>query len=260
MRVTRTERVAVVLPGSGEEDGVHLFDVLVSLLGDVDPVTGMVSNLADMKRIIRREIVGQLHGRVLDGERETPRLPTPGALARHVWDRLDGAFGTAKLCRVRLAGHPSPVIDVGGGEETTMDVTRIYEFSASHRLHAAGLSDEENLRVFGKCNNSSGHGHNYVLEVTLRTGPGERGEPLPADTFDRIVEERVVDRWDHRHLNVDLPEFAGLNPTAEEIARLAWNRLEAPLAEAAGGRARLHRVTLRETARNLVEYYGEEVA
>ena len=71
------------------------------------------------------------------------------------------------------------------------------------------------------------------------------------------MREAVVDRWDHRHLNTDVPEFDGVVPTAEEIARVAWDRLDGPLREAAPT-ARLHRVKLRETARNHVEYYGPQ--
>jgi 6-pyruvoyltetrahydropterin/6-carboxytetrahydropterin synthase len=141
-----------------------------------------------------------------------------------------------------------------------MDVTRSYEFSAAHRLHSDGLSDAQNLAVFGKCNNPRGHGHNYVLEVTLRGAVDANGELLDAGTFDRVVVESVVDRWDHKNLNEDLDEFRGVNPTAEEIARVAWDRIRAQLARVTGGggRVALHRVKLRETARNHVEYYGGE--
>ncbi|NNE43626.1 MAG: 6-carboxytetrahydropterin synthase [Gemmatimonadetes bacterium] len=138
-----------------------------------------------------------------------------------------------------------------------MDVTKTYEFSAAHRLHAPGLDDAENLRVFGKCNNPAGHGHNYVLEVTVRGPLSVSGEVLPLAELDRIVNAEVVDRWDHRNLNEDLDEFRGVNPTAEEIARVAWGRI-APGVSAASGDAVLHRVKLRETARNHVEYFGEE--
>jgi 6-pyruvoyltetrahydropterin/6-carboxytetrahydropterin synthase len=96
-----------------------------------------------------------------------------------------------------------------------------------------------------------------VLEVTLRGNPDAGAELLEADVFDRLVKEAVVDRWDHRNLNVDLAEFEGINPTAEEIARVAWRRLAAPLVAASRGRARLFRLKLRETERNHVEYFGD---
>jgi 6-pyruvoyltetrahydropterin/6-carboxytetrahydropterin synthase len=258
MRVTRVERLEAVAPAAGERYRVLAFDVEATVEGPVDPATGMVINLGELKRVLRREVVEPLAGRCLDGTGGLPRVGTPESLAGLVWSRLEGRFGPARLARVRLVGSPQPVVERGEGGAGTMDVTRIYEFSASHRLHAEGLTDEENLRIFGKCNNPNGHGHNYGLEVTLRGEPAAEGELLPAPDFDRVVNEAVVDRWDHRHLNDDLPEFEAVNPTAEEIARLAWGRLAGPLAEATGGRAKLHRVKLRETARNHVEYRGEE--
>jgi 6-pyruvoyltetrahydropterin/6-carboxytetrahydropterin synthase len=138
-----------------------------------------------------------------------------------------------------------------------MDVTRIYEFSAAHRLHGAGLSEAENRAVFGKCNNPEGHGHNYVLEVTWRGQPGSTGEVVPAGVADRIVREEVADRWDHKNLNRDLAEFDGVNPTAEEIVRIAWERLTRAFAGSLPAGVRLHRLKLRETARNHVETTGD---
>ena len=139
-----------------------------------------------------------------------------------------------------------------------IEVTRLYEFSAAHRLHSGSLSSEENLTIFGKCNNPNGHGHNYVLEVTVAGALPRSGELLPADVFDRVVNERVVDRWDHRHLNEDVPEFSGTNPTAEQIARKAWDLLIGPLGDAGSGSVRLSRVKIRETPRNHVEYAGDD--
>ena len=252
MLVTRRERLAVVVPAGEGRVTVLAFAVEASVADTPDPRSGMVVNLATMQEELRRRVVARLDGRVLDG-RAAPALRTAEDLARAIWRELDGTLAGRPLARVRLVGTPGPVVDYRGGED--VDVTRIYEFSASHRLHAASLSDEENRRVFGKCNNPAGHGHNYVLEVTLRGVPGADGAVAPAEAVDRVVNEQVCGRWDHRHLNEDVPEFREVNPTAEEIARLAWRLLEAPLAAAAGG-ARLHRIKLRETARNHVEYFG----
>jgi 6-pyruvoyltetrahydropterin/6-carboxytetrahydropterin synthase len=132
----------------------------------------------------------------------------------------------------------------------TVRVTQSFEFSASHRLHVPSISDEENRRVFGKCNNPSGHGHNYQLEVTVA---GEPGGPLgivfPLNELERIVKERVVDRLDHKHLNTDCPELEDLNPSVENIARVIWSLLEGRFAP-----ARLDRVRVWETAKTYAEY------
>jgi 6-pyruvoyltetrahydropterin/6-carboxytetrahydropterin synthase len=257
MLVTRVERVAAATPAADGRIEVLAFGIEASVADRPDPVSGMVVNLAAMKEELRREVVARLDGRMLDGA----AAPAPAGaewLAREVWRLLGGRLAGRRLVRVRLAGSRGPSVEYRGGDE--MDVTRTYEFSASHRLHAPSLSDEENRRVFGKCNNPSGHGHNYVLEVTLRGTGGRGGAPVFPAELDRVVHAEVVERWDHRHLNEDLPEFRGVNPTAEEIARVAWRRLAAPLAAAAGPLRRLVRIKLRETERNHVEYFGEDDA
>jgi len=255
MLITRVESLEVVARGSSGRFRPFVADIEASVEGDIDPQSGMVVNLTAMKEAIRREVVAPLDGRCLDGTDGAPNAPTPELLARVVTGLLGDRVAGKRLSRVRIAFAHGPVVEWRGGDE--MDVTRVYEFSASHRLHAPSLSAEENIRVFGKCNNSAGHGHNYVLEVTLRGKPRPSGEMIPAEELDALVKREVVDRWDHRHLNEDVPEFRGVNPTAEEIARVAWRRLVAKIAEAAGDGRHLHRIKLRETERNHVEYYGE---
>lgn len=248
MLVTRREKLDALSAAGDGRLAVLATAVEVSVEDEPDARSGMVVNLATMKEELRRRVVAPLSGRVA-GSAGAP-MRTLEELARGIWNLLDGMLAGRPLARIRLDGGDSTV-EYRGGED--VDVTRTYEFSASHRLHAVSLSDDENRRVFGKCNNPAGHGHNYVLEVTLRGRPGADGAVVRAADVDRVVGEAVVDRWDHRHLNADLPEFAAVNPTAEEIARVAWERLEAPLA-AVG--ARLARIKLRETARNHVEYAG----
>jgi 6-pyruvoyltetrahydropterin/6-carboxytetrahydropterin synthase len=134
----------------------------------------------------------------------------------------------------------------------TASVTRRYRFSASHRLHTAVLSDEENSRVFGKCNNPYGHGHDYELEVTVHGAVDPRtGLVTPVSELDRYVEARVLTRFANRNINLDVPEFEQLVPTTENMA-LVMTRLlgsEWPL----GGEPDacvLTRVHLQETGRN----------
>ena len=140
-------------------------------------------------------------------------------------------------------------------QQGDMLLTRVYEFAASHRLHSPRLSEEENRELFGKCNYVNGHGHNYVLEVSV-AGPIDprSGRVMSPEAMDAIIEKEVVDRYDHRHFNYDLPEFKDLIPSSEVITKVIWERLRdrfpAPV--------RLHRIRLHETARNIFEYRGEE--
>lgn len=257
MWITRVERLEAATRGAGGPR-IFSFDVEVTIDGPVDPSHGMVVNLTDMKLTLRRDVVSALSGRFLDGADGAEEYRTPEELARGIWNALGGRLAGRSIVRVRLRGHPTPIVETFGDE--FMDVTRSYEFSAAHRLHSPRLSDAENLAVFGKCNNPRGHGHNYVLEVTLRGALDSNGEVLDVGTFDRTVKESVIDRWDHKNLNEDLDEFRDVNPTAEEIARIAWERIRAALTRAVGGggRVALHRVKLLETARNHVEYFGDE--
>ncbi len=132
-------------------------------------------------------------------------------------------------------------------------LTRKCEFSASHYYHNPKWTDEENRRVFGKCANLNGHGHNYTLEVTVK------GEVDPTTGFvidlkelKDILNREVVDAMDHRHLNKEVPEFATRIPTTENIAIAIWQRLEKGLRV-----AKLHRVRLYEMPDLFVDFYGE---
>ena len=106
-------------------------------------------------------------------------------------------------------------------------MTRKVEFSAAHFYHNPNFSAEENRRVFGKCNNPHGHGHNYVLEVTVAGEPDpETGMVLDLKELKDILQREVMDRMDHRHLNYEVPELAGKIPTCENIAAVIWELLE----------------------------------
>jgi 6-pyruvoyltetrahydropterin/6-carboxytetrahydropterin synthase len=132
-------------------------------------------------------------------------------------------------------------------------LTRKAEFSASHLYHNPAFSAEENQRIFGKCNNPNGHGHNYVLEVTLK---GEvdatTGFVVDLKKLKDLMHSEVLDGLDHRFLNKEIPEFFNLIPTTENIAIVCWQRL-APKLNA----AKLHRVRVYETPDLFADFYGE---
>jgi 6-pyruvoyltetrahydropterin/6-carboxytetrahydropterin synthase len=134
-----------------------------------------------------------------------------------------------------------------------MRLSQKFEFSASHRLHNPQLSDDENCRIFGKCNNPHGHGHNYVLQVTIRGKADENGLLVEIPSFERIVAETVIDRVDHRNLNSEVPEFSELIPSVENIARVIYGWLEPNLRN---NRSELASVTVWETSKTWCEYAG----
>jgi 6-pyruvoyltetrahydropterin/6-carboxytetrahydropterin synthase len=138
---------------------------------------------------------------------------------------------------------------------TTTSITRRYKFAAMHRLHTDRLSEEDNWKVFGKCNNPNGHGHNYVILVTVEGAIDERtGLAADVEALDRIVRETVVARFDHQDLNRD-PAFADRTTTGENLAILVWDLLVARIPG-----ARLAKVGVIETRDNYFEYAGPAAA
>ncbi|MGH9430084.1 MAG: 6-carboxytetrahydropterin synthase [Terriglobia bacterium] len=132
-------------------------------------------------------------------------------------------------------------------------LTRRIEFSASHYYHNPAFSAEENQRVFGKCNNPHGHGHNYTLEVTVAGEIDPRtGMVLDLKDLKKLLENEVMERMDHRFLNAEVPAFQTLIPTTENIAMVIWNLLASRVSP-----GRLQRVRVYETPDLYVDYYGD---
>lgn len=222
--------------------------------GPVDPRTGIVLNLSEVKDRLAA-VIEPLDLSHLNHDHEALKGPAPTSerLARYLWQALGKGTGPGVLKRIRL--HESRTRNIEyTGDDSMVYVTRSVEFNAAHRLHSIRLSDEENVRIFGKCNNPHGHGHNYELAVTVR-GPvdEETGTVIDMGRLDDILQQEVVDRYDHRHLNHDLEEFRSVNPTSEELLRVIWKRL-LPFFDSPS----LYKLRLVETAKNAFEYFGEE--
>ncbi len=132
-------------------------------------------------------------------------------------------------------------------------VTRREVFSASHRLHNENLSDKENEELFDKCNNPSGHGHNYILEVTVAGEPDPKtGYVIDLKDLKKIIKEKISAKMDHKHLNNDVDFMNGINPTAENIAIAIWRQLENNILS-----GKLFSVKIYETENNYAEYKGD---
>jgi 6-pyruvoyltetrahydropterin/6-carboxytetrahydropterin synthase len=132
-------------------------------------------------------------------------------------------------------------------------LTRRTSFSASHRLWSEHLSEEENLALYEKCANPNGHGHNYILEVTVKGTPNPRtGMVLNLTELKQAIHEHVITWVDHKHLNYDVPWLEGSIPTTEVLAIKFWERLQRTLPEGL-----LYEVKLYETENNIASYRGE---
>ena len=134
-------------------------------------------------------------------------------------------------------------------------VTRREIFSASHRLFNPNLSEEENNSLFGKCNNPNGHGHNYTLEVTIcgEVNP-KTGYLIDLKQLKQIIIENVINKVDHKNLNLDVDFLAGKIPTAENIAIAVWDELENKIPN-----GKLYSIRLLETENNYIEYKGKNI-
>lgn len=225
----------------------HNYVLDVTTDGFLNPDNGMVVNIKTIDDILKRDIVAQFDQKSINDEipHFTDRTSSLENIALYIWSELKNLPVEAELSEIRLEEMPTLWVEL---TKDTMTLTRTYEFAASHRLHNPKLPQEENNDLYGKCNNPAGHGHNYILEVTVSGKPDEQtGFLCNLEELDRSVNEKVVDRYDHRNLNEDMPEFAGRMTTSEIVVQEIWDRLEGQLP------ATLYRVRLHETARNIFE-------
>jgi 6-pyruvoyltetrahydropterin/6-carboxytetrahydropterin synthase len=137
-------------------------------------------------------------------------------------------------------------------EEFMVYITRKSHFSASHRLYNPAWPDAKNDQLYGKCNNPNGHGHNYDIEVTVAGDPpAETGMVMDLKSLADIVEAEIIEKVDHKHLNLDVDFLRGVIPTAENLAIAFWKILAPKI-----GDAKLHSIKLYESDNNFVEYRG----
>jgi 6-pyruvoyltetrahydropterin/6-carboxytetrahydropterin synthase len=134
-------------------------------------------------------------------------------------------------------------------------VTRKAHFNAAHRLHNPDKSKEWNKKTFGKCNHENWHGHNYIIEVTVAGEPdNETGYVIDLSQLKSIVETKIIDKCDHKNLNMDVSFLDGILPSTENLVKAFFEELEAPIQRATEGNGFLYEVTLQETERNSAKY------
>lgn len=232
----------------------HNYVLDVSTEGEPDPETGMVVNIKTIDDLLKQHVVSKFDGKSINDEiayfAETP--PSLENILAYVKSQMTVLPAEAALVGLRLEETPLFWAEMDKKDDWKLKLTRSYEFAASHRLYSPALSEKENVDLFGKCANPAGHGHNYILEVSVSGEPDARtGMIVDLEKLDEKVNALVVDRYDHKNLNVDLPEFQGRMTTSEVVAQEIWRALEGNLP------AKLEKVRLQETARNIFEVSAE---
>jgi 6-pyruvoyltetrahydropterin/6-carboxytetrahydropterin synthase len=232
----------------------HNYLCAARVRGPVDPGTGMAVNVKALDAALA-DLLAPLDHRFLNLEWAPlrGRQPTTEVLADLLRAGLSERVAEWPVRVESLRLYETEELWADAQQVAMVTLTRVYGFSAAHRLHEPALSEAENAALFGKCNRAHGHGHDYRLEVTVG-GPVDPRTGMLVDLarLDETVHECVVERWDHRHLNLETEEFRALNPTSENVVRVAWELL-APRIEP----ARLVKLVLWETPKSAFEYRGE---
>ncbi|MBC7835897.1 MAG: 6-carboxytetrahydropterin synthase [Phycisphaerales bacterium] len=232
--------------------GTH-YELDVRCRGGVNADTGYFLNIKDIDRAARASAIPLIERAC----HESPTIEPAEVLAR-VLNPLDAAVGgSLESIRWRLSPYYSVAMETLAPGFALM--RQQFEFAASHRLHVPSLTGEQNRALFGKCNNPSGHGHNYRVEPCVRVPvrPGGHAGFVLAD-LERLTNELVISRFDHTNLNEDTAEFAcagGINPSVENIAKVLFGLLEPAIASQGCG-ASLQSITVWETDKTSCTYPG----
>jgi 6-pyruvoyltetrahydropterin/6-carboxytetrahydropterin synthase len=242
----------------------HNYELELAVAGPCQPDTGMVVNLNEVKQWLHTHVVQPLDHKNLNMQVPffADHIPTLENLVGYIWQQLTPVVADhagLTLHSLRLVENETLYVTALDANTMTaptapaLMLSRRYDFSAAHRLYNPAFTDAQNEQVFGLCNNPNGHGHNYDVEITLTGQPDlDTGMLVDIVQLDDLVKREIISQVDHKHLNLDVPFFAGINPTAENIAVVFWHRLaphftQGPL---------LHRVRIIESRNNYADYYG----
>jgi len=227
------------------------FGLCVELAGEVDGETGFVVNVVDIDSEVRRSFVPIFADRIRESFAKGQTLSLCGLfeILTAGWSLLKDRFGERQLRRLSLLLNPFRKITIESEDCEMVYFSEKFEFAAMHKLWNDSFSEQRNMEVFGKCANPTGHGHNYVIEVTIKAAA--TGGEIEIGRFEKIVADEFVSMVDHKNLNVDVCEFGQMNPTVENIVSFAWKRLLGKF-----GSAELANITVWENDRTSCSYKG----
>lgn len=231
--------------------GAH-YELVVNCRGRVSEVPGYLINIKEIDQVVRAVAVPEIQRRLHTGGAQ------PGEILPDLMSSMrEPLRGLLTSMRWMLTPYYSAEMTIAA--PTTVLIRQKFDFCAAHRLHVASLSDEENRRLFGKCNYPGGHGHNYQLEPCIAVSLDSTGKQrFVVQELERLADDLIVQRFDHKNLNQDTTEFrdgSGLNPSVENIARVCFELLVGAVSSA-NPAARLQSVTVWESDRTSCTYPG----
>ena len=233
-------------------EGLSIFlELSVEVTGPIDPTTGFVVNVSEIDKNVREFAVPIFNKRINQRFRQAKHIGLPEItdLLSSAWTQLTDKFGTAKLSELSLKLNPFRKIAINSKDLNMVYFSEKFEFAAMHKLWNNDFSEQHNLEIFGKCANPTGHGHNYIVEITIQI-PIARND-FRIGNFEKIVDKEFIKLVDHKNLNADVEKFGKKNPTVENIVSLAWNQLIGKF-----DKAKLHRITVWETDKTYCSYEG----
>ena len=228
------------------------FALWVDLESELNPDTGFVVNVSEIDKVVRQKAY-PIFKRIIstamkDGQ--TLRVSDMVGILKLCFQEISESFDVQRLTGLGLELNPFRKIALRAEDVEMFTFSEKFEFAAMHQLWNECFDEAKNVELFGKCANPAGHGHNYVLEVRVSRPAGSEEDGWIC-AFEKVVEEQFLDLVDHKNLNVDVPGFKTLNPTVENLAYFAWEKLEGRFKN-----CKLVKITVWENDRTFCTYSG----
>lgn len=232
-------------------EGLAVFlELGVGVVGAVDNGTGFVINVMDIDQAVRQYVVPAFTEQIKHAyeNRHHIGFAKIAEFLRLTKANLTGKLAGAYLTELSLMLNPFKKVAVDCEDMKMIYFSEKFEFAAMHKLWNEEFSPDRNFQVFGKCANPAGHGHNYVVEVTVKI---PEGTEFCVGDFEKIVDDELIKLIDHKNLNADVPYFVKAIPTVENISVFAWDQLKGKFKD-----IKMHAVTIWETDKTSCTYYG----
>ncbi len=226
------------------------YELAILCSGHAHPQTGYFINIKQIDTAARNVVIPYLNK--LYAKQDLVTIPM-GSLMQNIIKLLQPPLdNTVESIQLRLS--PFHKLALQRNNMNQILISQDYQFSAAHRLHVPSLTDHENKEIFGKCNNPSGHGHNYKLRVKINAAITDQGSILLTQSLDKIVDQNIIDLLDHKHLNLDIPEFKDKNPSVEHITKYIYSILKPAINQNLD--ATIESISVWETGKTVCTYRG----